>query len=42
MAKTTRKNTIRKRTPKKKSGFILTKIIFVLVAVFALSFVVYH
>ena len=25
MAKTTRKNTIRKRTPKKKSGFILTK-----------------
>jgi hypothetical protein len=42
MARTTRKNPTRKRTSKKKSGFISAKFIFALVAVFTLSFVVYH
>jgi lysozyme len=42
MAKTTIKTPTRKRTSKKKSGFISTKIIFILVAFFAFSFGVYH
>lgn len=42
MAKTTRKIPIRRRTSKKKSGFISAKIIFILVAFFAFSFGVYH
>jgi lysozyme len=42
MAKTTRKTPTRRRTSKKKSGFISTKIIFILVAIFAFSFGVYH
>lgn len=42
MAKTTRKTPTRRRTSKKKSGFISAKIIFILVAFFAFSFGVYH
>jgi lysozyme len=42
MAKTTRKSPTRRRTSKKKSGFISAKIIFILVAFFAFSFGVYH
>ena len=42
MAKTTRKIPTRRRTSKKKSGFISAKIIFILVAFFAFSFGVYH
>lgn len=42
MAKTTRKTPTRRQTSKKKSGFISAKIIFILVAVFAFSFGVYH
>lgn len=42
MAKTIRKTPTRRRTSKKKSGFISAKIIFILVAFFAFSFGVYH
>lgn len=42
MAKTTRKSPTRRRTSKKKNGFISAKIIFILVAFFAFSFGVYH
>ena len=42
MAKTTRKAPTRRRTSKKKNGFISVKIIFILVAFFAFSFGVYH
>lgn len=42
MTKTTRKTPTRRRTSKKKSGFISAKIIFILVAFFAFSFGVYH
>ena len=42
MAKTTRKTPTRRRTSKKKSGFVSAKIIFILVAFFAFSFGVYH
>lgn len=42
MAKNTRKTPTRRRTSKKKSGFVSAKIIFILVAFFAFSFGVYH